>query len=183
MNIERATAYDIPKLYALQRLSFESEAAMIGSRDVPALQETKDEYEKDFANWITLKLVDDSQEVIGAIDNTDKILDAMDNSDKIIDDMDNSDKIIGAIRYRLVGDIVEVGRLMVHPEYRQQGLAQRMLAEIDMLCPKGTKELYTSTKSFINIRLYNKMGYKSVKEVDGGNGLSFVYMRKNGMEG
>ena len=37
MKIIQADRNDIPELYRLQLLAFESEAEMIGSRDVPAL--------------------------------------------------------------------------------------------------------------------------------------------------
>ena len=84
MNIMTAGEPDIPELYRLQLLAFESEAAMIGSRDVPALQETEDDFQRDFAHWTTLKLVTDE------------------------------DVIVGVIRYRHDGDIVDVGRLMTH---------------------------------------------------------------------
>lgn len=146
--IKRADSGDIPALYDLQLLAFESEAEMIGSRDVPALLESREHHQNDFSNWVTLKLLNDS------------------------------DEIIGAIRYRRSGDVIEIGRLMVHPDFRQQGLAQRMLAEVDKACPQETKELYTCTKSWINIRLYEKTGYKAFKEVTENSGLSFVYMRK-----
>ena len=53
MRIIPADINDVPKLYQLQLLAFESEAAMIGSRDVPALQETEEEARRDFANWET----------------------------------------------------------------------------------------------------------------------------------
>lgn len=51
-NNEIATAkvQDIPEIYQLQLLAFESEAAMIGSRDVPALQETEEVFRRDFSN-------------------------------------------------------------------------------------------------------------------------------------
>ena len=146
--IKRADSGDIPALYDLQLLAFESEAEMIGSRDVPALLESREHHQNDFSNWVTLKLLNDS------------------------------DEIIGAIRYRRSGDVIEIGRLMVHPDFRQQGLAQRMLAEVDKACPQETKELYTCTKSWINIRLYEKTGSKAFKEVTENSGLSFVYMRK-----
>lgn len=148
MKIIRADINDIPALYKLQLLAFESEAEMIGSHDVPALLETKEDNEKDFINWITLKLIDDSNE------------------------------IIGAIRYRQNRDVIEVGRLMIHPNYRCQGLARRLMSELDSVCPNNTKELYTCTKSWINIRLYEKMGYKPFKTITEDGGLSFVYMRK-----
>ena len=57
---------------------------------------------------------------------------------------------------------------MVHPEYRHRGLAQQLLAEVDHTYPDKIKELYTCTKSWINIRLYEKMGYRSFKELKGG---------------
>lgn len=148
MRILKANKSDISELYALQLLSFESEAEMIGSRQVPALLESEDENAADFANWDILKLVDDDG------------------------------KIIGAIRSRQNNGIVEIGRLMVHPDHRRCGLAQFLLSEIDKAYPNDIKELYTCTKSWINIRLYEKMGYKAYKEHTEENGLSFVYMRK-----
>ena len=148
VNLVPADVKDVPQLYSLQLTAFESEAEMIGSRDVPALLETQEANSADFANWTTLKLVTPTGE------------------------------IIGAIRYRPDGDLIEVGRLMVHPNYRRLGLAQRMIAEMDRAYPQKTKELYTCTKSWINIRLYEKMGYRPFREVTENSGLSFVYMRK-----
>ena len=147
-KIERATFDDINELYELQLIAFESEAEMIGSREVPALQESKEDNAADFTNWQVLKLVKEDG------------------------------KIIAAIRYRIDGDIVEVGRVMTHPDYRRKGLARILLNEVDKAYPGNIKELYTCTKSWTNICLYEKMGYKHYKEVEGGRGLSFVYMRK-----
>ncbi len=148
MRIVRAEKKDIPELYRLQLLAFESEAEMIGSRAVPALQETAAENRADFANWTTLKLVDDAG------------------------------RIVGAIRWRQRGAVVEVGRLMIHPDCRRRGLAQALLAEVDRLCPDAEKELYTCTKSWSNLRLYEKMGYRPVRTDAQPGGLSFVYLRK-----
>ena len=50
IKIVKADITDIPELYQLQLLSFESEAEMIGSREVPALMETKEENALDFSN-------------------------------------------------------------------------------------------------------------------------------------
>lgn len=149
MKILQATPTDIDELYALQLLAFESEAKMIGSRDVPALQETKNDHTKDFSHWVTLKLVNETGH------------------------------IIGSIRYRTNQDIIEVGRLMVHPAYRRQGLAQQLLTAVDQRCRGKIKELYTCTKSWTNILLYQKVGYTPVAEHPEPSGLSFVYMRKS----
>ena len=61
---------------------------------------------------------------------------------------------------------------------RRRGLAQRLLSEVDKLHPHEVKELYTCTKSLINIRLYEKMGYVPYAEHAEESGLSFVHMRK-----
>lgn len=149
MKITKAEITDISELYQLQLLAFESEAEMIGSRAVPALQETETENRKEFFNWTTLKL-------------------------------ENEDgKIIGAIRYKDEDHFIEIGRLMIHPDYRRQGLAQKLLLEVDRKFPNQLKELYTCTKSWSNIRLYEKMGYKAYNEVQEESGLSFLYLRKN----
>lgn len=148
MRLERAVLADASELYELQLLAFETEAEMIGSRDVPALQQSREDHRADFFNWTTLKLVDDTN------------------------------KIRGAIRFRPCGEVMEVGRLMTHPDCRRMGLAQILLSEVDRLCPLETKELYTCTKSWTNIRLYEKMGYRAFREVMEDSGLSFVYMRK-----
>lgn len=151
MKITRGDIHDVPELYRLQLLAFESEAKMIGSRNVPALLETEAENAADFKNWDVLKIVNDHCE------------------------------IIAAIRYRLLKDMIEVGRLMVHPAYRRQGLACRLLSEVDKKYPDRTKELYTCTKSWTNICLYEKMGYRAFKEKTEDSGLSFAYMRKDGV--
>ena len=67
MKILQATPADIDELYDLQLLAFESEAEMIGSREVPALQETRDDHAKDFPHWVTLKLVNETGHIIGSI--------------------------------------------------------------------------------------------------------------------
>ena len=57
MKLIPATVQDIPALYDLQLLAFESEAEMIGSRDVPALLESREHHRQEFPTWITMKLV------------------------------------------------------------------------------------------------------------------------------
>lgn len=67
---------------------------------------------------------------------------------------------------------------MIHPNYRRRGLAQQLLKAVDDQYPTEVTELYTCTKSWKNIRLYEKMGYQVAKEVTESSGLSFVYMQK-----
>ena len=146
--VREAIISDIEELYKLQILAFKSEAEMIGSCEVPALQESPEHHRADFTNWKTLKLLNDTGD------------------------------IIASIRFKIYDDMIEIGRLMTHPDYRLQGFAQKLLEVVDEMYPDLVKELYTCTKSWTNIRLYEKMGYKSYSEVTETSGLSFVYMRK-----
>ena len=145
---EFAEEKDIRELYDLQLRAFESEAEMIGSRNVPALMESYEENREDFDNWTVLVKRDDSG------------------------------KIIGAARYREEDDHVEIGRVMVAPEWRNRGIAMGLMTAVEDLTRAKVFELYTCTKSYININLYKKLGYKIYKVEQGDRDLSFAYMRK-----
>ena len=148
MDYKIASKADIAELYALQLRAFESEAEMIGSRNVPALMESSEENRADFDNWTVLVR------------------------------RDESGKIIGAVRYKKVDDHIDVGRLMVAPEHRNRGVASGLMRAVEEATQEDTFELYTCTKSYTNIRLYEQLGYRIFKEERGERDLSFAYMRK-----
>lgn len=146
---ELATINDAKELYDLQLRAFESEAEMIGSRDVPALLESYDDFAQDFSNWTVLIKRNDEG------------------------------RIIGSARYKKVDNYVEIGRLMVAPENRKQGIAIEIMKAVEEISKGNTFQLFTCTKSYINIRLYKKLGYHVYKEEKGNRDISFVYMRKH----
>ena len=145
---EIAKEKDIKELFDLQLRAFESEAEMIGSRNVPALMESYEENEADFRNWTVLLRRDDSG------------------------------RIIGAVRFRRDNDHVEIGRVMVDQDFRNQGIAIGLMTAVEELTQAKVLELYTCTKSYININLYEKLGYRIYKVEQGDRDLSFAYMRK-----
>ena len=147
-DYEFATRNDIKELYDLQLRAFESEAEMIGSRNVPALMETYEHSCEDFDNWSVLVR------------------------------RDESGKIIGAVRFQPADDHIEIGRLMVAPEHRNRGVAIALMRAAEECTKASVFELYTCTKSYININLYEKLGYRAYREEQGEEDLSFVYMRK-----
>ena len=148
-DYEIAKEKDIKELFDLQLRAFESEAEMIGSRNVPALMESIEENCADFKNWTVLVK------------------------------RDKSGRIIGAVRYREDGDHIEIGRVMVAPEHRNCGEAIGLMTAVEELTQAKAFELYTCTKSYININLYEKLGYKTYKVEKRGRDLSFAYMRKS----
>lgn len=87
-------------------------------------------------------------------------------------------KIIGSIRGYEENNTLYIGKLMVHPDYRNKGFGSMLLLEIEKYYPNNRYELFTSSRSVENIRLYQKMGYSIFKEsvVDG---INFIYLEKN----
>ena len=147
-DYEIAKEKDIRELFDLQLRAFESEAEMIGSRNVPALMESFEENSEDFCKWTVLIK------------------------------RNETDNIIGAVRYREEGEHIEIGRVMVDQEFRNQGIAIGLITAVEEITRAKVFELYTCTKSYININLYGKLGYKIYKVEQGDRDLSFAYMRK-----
>lgn len=86
--------------------------------------------------------------------------------------------IIGSVRAITNNDTVYIGKLMVHPEYRCRGLGKQLLLEVERLFPGKRYELFTSTKSKNNIRLYNNLGYIEFAKKVINKELEFVYLEK-----
>ncbi len=148
IDIVRAEKADLPEILELQYLAYQSEAALFGSKDIPPLKETLSELEDEFERGIVLKMVCENG------------------------------KIIGSVRTRSDEKTVYVGKLMVHPDYQKKGYGKKLLLEIERLYPNKRLELFTSTRSIDNIRLYEKLGYKKFKEEKVTDELVFVYFEK-----
>lgn len=86
--------------------------------------------------------------------------------------------IIGSVRAALKNDTVYIGKLMVHPNFRRMGIGKKLLLEIEHYFPERRYELFTSTRSKDNIRLYESLGYKPFKKEMIDDELEFLYMEK-----
>lgn len=92
--------------------------------------------------------------------------------------VDENDVIIGSVRAKESNGTVYIGKLMVHPDHRCNGYGARLLAEIERYYPEKRYELFTSTRSIDNIKLYRKSGYKEFARKAVNDELQFVYMEK-----
>lgn len=147
-SISKANMDDLQEILNLQYLAYQSEAALFGNKDIPPLKQTLDEVIEEYHKGIILKMVD-----------TDNL-------------------IIGSIRAWEMKETVFVGKLMVHPDYRHRGYGTKLLSEIEKYYPQKRYELFTSTRSIDNIRLYQKMGYQEFDRRRVDDQLEFVYMEK-----
>ena len=147
-EIKKAEHSNLKEILQLQYLAYQSEADLFGSRDIPPLKQTIDEVVEEFNSGVILKMVDDN--------NT----------------------IIGSVRAQERDGTVYIGKLMVHPDHRHKGYGTMLLSEIEKCFPDKRYELFTSTRSLDNIRLYQKLGYTIFARKAVNDELEFVYMEK-----
>jgi len=87
-------------------------------------------------------------------------------------------KIIGSVRVHNDRDTVYIGKLMVHPDYQNQGLGRRLLRAAECLFPHARYELSVAKRMDKNTMLYTHCGYCQFKEVQDESGRIFIYMQK-----
>lgn len=148
--IYQACFEDVQEILQLQYLSYQSEAALFGSKDIPPLNPTIDEVIDEFRKGVILKMVNDGN------------------------------RMIGSVCAKEEEGTVYIGKLMVYPNYRRKGYGTELLTEIERYYPDKRYELFTSTRSKDNIRLYQKIGYKIFDCKAINDELQFVYMEKTG---
>ena len=151
MKIVKAEFDDLKEILELQYLAYQSEAALFGTDDIPPLKEMLEEVIEEYNNGIILKMESDESEI---------------------------GKIIGSVRAYEKDGTAYLGKLMVHPDYRGQGHGTKLLNEIQNFFPDKRYELFTSTRSVDNIRLYEKNGFNKFRQEAVTDELIFVYMEK-----
>jgi ribosomal protein S18 acetylase RimI-like enzyme len=89
------------------------------------------------------------------------------------------ERLVGSVRARGRGEICEIGRLIVGPEFQRQGIGSSLLRSIEACFPTTqTYELFTGTRSESNIRLYRRYGYVIARTRALSSSVSLVYLRK-----
>lgn len=86
--------------------------------------------------------------------------------------------IVGSVRACEQDGTVFVGKLIVHPSYQGNGIGSALLLAVEDIYPGSRYELFTSSKSERNLRLYERLGYKRFSERQAAPGLTFVYLEK-----
>ena len=82
------------------------------------------------------------------------------------------------VRGRVDAGTTYVGKLIVHPQCQGRGLGTRLLLAIEQHCATERYEIFTSTRSLHNLRLYERLGYKKFREKQITDELTFAYLEK-----
>ncbi|MFX1314198.1 MAG: GNAT family N-acetyltransferase [Promethearchaeota archaeon] len=90
-----------------------------------------------------------------------------------------NDKIMGSVRaYRDKGTCY-IGKLIVHPEFQNQGIGTLLLKKVENIFTYIDRfELFTGFKSEKNLYLYQKLGYKIFKTEELNENIKLQYLEK-----
>lgn len=107
--------------------------------------------------------------------------------EEIIDDYSNhvylkaiiNNKIIGSVRGYQEGETCYIGRLIVHPNFQNQGIGSKLMDAIEQYFKNIKRcELFTGHKSVKNIYLYKKLGYKIFKSEPLNEKVTHIFFEK-----
>jgi ribosomal protein S18 acetylase RimI-like enzyme len=146
--ISCAEPHDAAAILALQRLAYQSEARLYNDWSLPPLTQSLESLVEECATSVVLKAV-------------------------------MSDQIIGSVRAKIINSVCEIGRLVVHPDHQCRGLGSNLLKSIESRFPAASKfELFTGSKSQANIRLYERHGYKVIRNEEITSAISLTFLEK-----
>jgi len=152
MIIKKANFSDLEGILDLQKLAYISEAKLYEDYSIEPLKQTIKDIQKEYENGIILKT------------------------------LNNDFNIIGSIRAYKVNHTVFIQKLIVHPDFQNNGIGQRLLEAIEKyfiaIDSNIEFKLFTGYKSSKNIYLYKKSGYIEFKSEKISKNLKFTHLKK-----
>ena len=147
-QIFHADISDAAEILELQKLAYKSEAMLYDDWTIPPFTQTLDEIRKEFTGTTFLKASD-------------------------------SRRIIGSVRASIHDGTCHIARLIVHPESQHKGIGSRLMSAIEAKFPDAKRfELFTGSRSAGNIRLYERLGYKTFRTERLSTQVEIVFMEK-----
>lgn len=88
-------------------------------------------------------------------------------------------RIIGSVRAYSKEGTCYIGRLIVDPDFQNQGIGTRLMSEIEKIFNRCKRfELFTGDKSERNLYLYQKLGYRIFKKAKMTDQTNIVFLEK-----
>lgn len=141
---------DAGEVLTLQRAAYATEARIYGDPELPALTQTLAELREELGTAAVAP-----KAVVGH-------------------------RMVGAVRARIEGSVLHVGRLTVAPDWQGRGVGSRLLRAIEDRRPDevDTAALFTGHRSDANLRLYTRRGYVEQRREELRPGVVLVHMAK-----
>ncbi len=149
MHISQANHEDLNAILEIQKEAYLAEALLYNDYSIQPLTESPEDLEKAFATQVILKA-------------------------------EIGDQLVGSVRARQMDNVCLIGRLSVNPKFQHQGIGSALLCACENVFPDVVCcELFTGSKSIANLRLYERLGYKPVKEEVLSPQVTLIYLRKS----
>lgn len=133
MIIEQAEVEDAKEILDMQKLAFQIQAEIYNDYNIPPLTENLEEIKRDFEKQVIFK---------ASVDG----------------------KIVGSARGYMGQETCFIRRVAVHPDYQNQGIGTKLIKRIETHFSSANRfELFTGSKSKVNLYLYRKLGYREFK--------------------
>jgi indole-3-glycerol phosphate synthase len=88
-------------------------------------------------------------------------------------------ELIGSVRAHLKQGTCFIGRLIVHPDWQNQGFGARLMAAIENRFGDAQRyELFTGDRSERNLHLYQKLGYQPFRSERLNEQVTLVFLEK-----
>lgn len=88
-------------------------------------------------------------------------------------------RLVGALRARLDGELLMIGRIAIAPDTQGEGIGRMLLQTAETATDAREAELFTGSLSEANLRLYGRCGYRETERVPQGDGTDQVFLRKS----
>jgi len=148
VKIERAAFEDLAEILALQKLAYQSEAALHDTFDLPPLTQTQAQIEADFGSQVFLK-ISDGQRIVGSVRA--RLAGGACHIGRLIVHPEVQGRGLGT---RLMAEI------------------ERLFARAERY------ELFTGHKSARNLALYERLGYRPFREEIISDKLTLIFLEK-----
>ncbi len=90
-------------------------------------------------------------------------------------------KIIGSVRAYLQEGTCHIGRLIVHPDFQNQGIGAKLLRKIEEHFAQAERyELFTGEQSERNLYFYQKWDYRIFRKEKLTDKVTLVFLEKSG---
>jgi len=147
--IERADVKDAAEILALQKLAYQSEAAIYDDYTIPPLRQTVEEMSADLQNQVVLKVAIEGR-IVGSVRAHER----------------DGTCYIGRLIVHPDSQNQGLGTRLMHAIEAAFSSAERF-------------ELFTGNKSARNLHLYRKLGYAAFREQQLSDLVSLVYLEKH----